>query len=209
MENLITQFLVYFWALFFVIDAIGVVPMFLALTAEGTDAYRKKMANMASVTAFFIMSFFTIAGAAILKAFGISLAAFKIGGGILLLILSIEMVFGKSQHHNNTEVEQNGCGEDISVFPLSIPLLSGPGAITLLIMYMQQAGKDPLKIGGVFLALFVNVLIVWVLLRFSSKICGILGKTGIGVVTKIFGILLTAMACQFFINGIIEAFSLK
>jgi len=204
MENLITQFFVYFWALFFVIDAIGVVPMFLALTANAMEQYRKKTANMASVIAFFIMSFFAVAGAAVLKAFGISLAAFKIAGGILLLLLSIEMVFGKSQHQNN-EVEEN-LKEDISVFPLSIPLLSGPGAITLLIMYMQQAGGDPFKIGGVFLALLVNVVIVWILLRSSTKICNFLGKTGINVLTKIFGILLTAMACQFFINGIIEAF---
>jgi len=104
------------------------------------------------------------------------------------------------------EYEENLNRYDISVFPLAIPLLSGPAAITMLILFMKQAEGNLIHQLIIFAALAANMLICWIVLRFSVSISNFLGKTGINVLNRIFGILLTALACEFFIDGISEAF---
>lgn len=210
MSELLTSFFVFFWAIFFTLDAPGVAPIFMSLTMNYTEEYRKKMANRAVVTAFFIMLAFAFSGTIVLNTFGISLPAFRIGGGVLLLLLSIDMVLGKATETKavecNTEGDKEVQHEDISVFPISIPLLSGPAVITMLILFVNQAGKDVIKLGLIVLALFINTFICWLALRFSTQLSKILGKTGINIIGRIFGILLTALACQFIIDGFREAF---
>jgi len=200
-EKLISIFIVQFWALFLTIDPIGVTPIFISLTSKCTYPQKRKIANRGALIAFVILIFFALTGSLLLDLFGISLAAFRIAGGILLIILSIEMVIAKTQQAPADEENT----ADLAVFPISIPLLSGPAAITMLILFIKQAQGDWLQKGIVILALFVNMFIVWLCLRFSNKISKILGKTGANILTKIFGILLTALACQFIIDGIFEA----
>jgi len=107
---------------------------------------------------------------------------------------------------NKEEHEEAMSRHDISVFPLAIPLLSGPAAITMLILFMKQAEGDIIHQLVIFAALFANMIACWIVLHFSLAISKFLGKTGINVLNRIFGILLTALACQFFIDGISEAF---
>lgn len=211
-NEIITIFIVQFWALFLTIDPIGATPIFISLTSNFNENRRARVADKGVFIAFLVLVFFTLTGSLLLDLFGISLPAFRLAGGILLMILSIEMVLSKSAPGAESTLENSSAvpysPSDLAVFPISIPLLSGPAAITMLILFIKQSGGDILKKGIVILALLINMLIVWVCLRFSSKICKFLGKTGTNVVTKIFGILLTALACQFIIDGIFEAIKL-
>lgn len=203
-EKIISIFIIQFWALFLTIDPVGVTPIFISLTAKCSELQRKSIANKGVLIAFLILVFFAMTGSLLLDLFGISIAAFRLGGGLLLLLLSLEMVLAKTP----TSQPDEDISTDIAVFPISIPLLSGPAAITMLILFIKQSEGDWLQKGIVLLALFVNMIIVWLCLRFSNKISKLMGKTGTNVVTKIFGILLTALAFQFIIDGIFEAIKL-
>lgn len=203
-EKIISIFIIQFWALFLTIDPLGVTPIFISLTAKCSEIQRKRIANKGVLIAFIILIFFALTGSLLLDLFGISLAAFRLGGGVLLMLLSIEMVMSK----NETQSHDDASATDLAVFPISIPLLSGPAAITMLILFIKQSEGDIFQKGIVLLALLVNMFIVWLCLRFSTKISNWMGKTGTNVVTKIFGILLTALAFQFIIDGIFEAIKL-
>ena len=120
------------------------------------------------------------------------------------MLLSIEMVLQKTPE--NTADEESTT--NLAVFPISIPLLSGPAAITMLILFIKQSAGDILQKAVVLLALLVNMFIVWLCLKFSGKLGKLMGRTGSNIITKIFGILLTALACQFIIDGVFEAIKL-
>lgn len=213
MSDIVNSIIVIFLALFFTIDVIGVTPVFVSLTSNGSEEYRKKMVRNGVLTATIILLFFAISGSSVLNVIGIGLPAFRIAGGILLLLLSIDMVLAKPSSAIRTETEEEYeeslHRNDISVFPLAIPLLSGPAAITMLILFMKQAEGDLIHQLVILSALGANMLICFIILRFSSAISNFLGKTGINVLNRIFGILLTALSCQFFIDGISEAFLKK
>lgn len=204
--------LVNFWALFFTIDILGTLPVFISLTADYSRPFQQKMALKAPLTAFIILLVFALSGNTVLESFGLSLPAFKIAGGILLLLLSIEMVMAKPEPQmkstNDNEKEENERRNDISVFPLAIPLLSGPAAITILILLMKEAQGQMMAQFMIIIALFLNMVLCWIAFRYATIIARFLGHSGINVLTRIFGILLTALACQFFIDGIREAFNL-
>lgn len=212
MQELINYFFAVFSALFFTIDCLGMSPVFIMLTASGTNEYRKKMARKGSLIAFVILLFFAVTGSFVLDTFGISLPAFRIAGGILLLLLAIDMVMATNspiRNENEEERQENAQRDDISVFPVAIPLLAGPAAITILTLFMKQAQGMFIKQAIIILALVLNMFICWLVLLFSNQLSKMLGKTGINVITRIFGILLTSLACQFFIDGVIEAFKLN
>lgn len=210
MLNYLNSLLVTFLALFFTIDAIGVTPIFVSLTSNTGVEYKRKMAVRGVLISSLILFLFAVTGTSILNILGIKLAAFRIAGGILLLLLSIDMVFARTMSairaETREEHEEALHKPDISVFPLAIPLLSGPATITMLILFMKQAQGNIIQQLTVLFALAANMLICWIVLNFSSAISKYLGRTGINVLNRIFGILLTALACQFFIDGIYEAF---
>ena len=210
MHGILNSTIVTFLALFFTIDVIGTTPVFVSLTSNANIAFRKKMAIKGVIIAFFILFFFALSGTGVLNILGISLPAFRIAGGILLLILSIDMVLAKPSSGIRSETveerEESMGKNDISVFPLAIPLLSGPAAITMVILFMKQAEGNLIHQAIILSALFANMVICWIILTFSASISRLLGKTGINVLNRIFGILLTALACQFFIDGMLEAF---
>ena len=210
MYTFINSLIVIFLALFFTIDVIGVTPVFVSLTSNVDGNFRKRMVIRGVVIASLILFFFALSGTSVLNILGIGLPAFRIAGGILLMFLSIDMVFAKTTSSIRTETmdehEEAMHKNDISVFPLAIPLLSGPATITMLILFMKQAEGNILQQLTILLALSVNMFVCWIVLSYSSTISRYLGKTGINVLNRLFGILLTALACQFFIDGIKEAF---
>lgn len=212
MQEFFKLLLVNFWALFFTIDILGTLPIFISLTADYSDNLRQKMAFKAPVIAFVILLIFAVSGTTILETFGLSLPAFKIAGGILLLLLSIEMVLAKPEPQmksaNNAEKEENERRNDISVFPLAVPLLSGPAAITILILLMKEFEGQILNQFAIILSVFLNMILCWLAFKYAFLIAKYLGHSGINILTRIFGILLTALACQFFIDGIREAFKI-
>ncbi len=207
MHEYLESFLKYFAALFVTLDGIGLAPIFIALTATAPRKWRNIMMNKSIIIAFVILIFFGFAGTIVLDLLNISLNALKIAGGILLLLLAIDLVLAKgstSQQETSEERRESLKRTDISVFPLAIPLLSGPATITMLTIFIKNSQYDLMQTALVILALVLNLFICWLILKFSSKVSSFLGKTGVNVINRIIGILLTAMACQFFIDGVVD-----
>lgn len=202
------SFVSYFSKLFVTLDGIGLAPVFIALTANSKAKWRNIMMNKAIVIAFFILLFFAYTGSVVLDLLGISLTALKIAGGILLLIMAIDLVLGNPEpamnSENKEERKESMKRADISVFPLAIPLLSGPATITMLTICMKNAQGMPLERSLIIAALALNLVVCWLILKFSSKVSQWLGKTGVSVINRIVGILLAAMSCEFLMNGFIE-----
>ena len=188
--------------LFVVIDPIGLAPVFVALTQGMAPKKRKAIALRACVIAFVILSLFGLMGESVLSFAGISMPAFQIAGGVLLFITAFEMLFelrGKRRSDKGEESEEDD--RDPSVFPLSIPLIAGPGAITSMILLTNDVQNNIWQLTGVFCAMFIVVFTVMVLFMMAALIEKILGKTGILVVSRVLGMLLAALAVQFILNG--------
>ena len=187
------------------IDPIGVGAMFAGLTRAADGPHRRNMAFKGTSIAAAILLVFAIGGDFLLHALGISLAALRIAGGILLLLLAIDMVFARpSGIRTVTEPESDEAGhrDDISVFPLAIPLIAGPGAITSTLLLIGQAEGDLARQGVVLGTLLAVLLATLLVLLFASAVTRLLGITGINVLNRVLGILLAALACQFVLDGI-------
>ncbi len=201
-------FLGYFSKLFVTLDGIGLAPVFIALTANAKEKWRNIMMNKSVVIAFFILLFFAYTGSVVLDLLGISLTALKLAGGILLLIMAIDLVLGNPEpamnNENKEERKESMKRSDISVFPLAIPLLSGPATITLLAICMKNAEGNPIDRSLIIAALALNLIVCWLIMKFASKVSKLLGKTGVSVINRIVGILLAAMSCEFLMTGLIE-----
>ncbi|WP_207484633.1 MarC family protein [Arenibaculum pallidiluteum] len=195
-------------ALLVTLDPLGTGPIFAALTRGDDPAHRRRMAVKGVLIAAGILFVFAFAGEALLHALGIGFPAFRIAGGILLLLLSVDMVFARPSGLRSTtagEVEEATNRQDISVFPLAIPLIAGPGALTTVLLLMGRADGDPwaqMLVLGVLAAVLAVVLTALLAAGWISRV---LGVTGINVVDRVLGILLAALACQFVIDGIRES----
>jgi multiple antibiotic resistance protein len=204
-----------FVTFFVVIDAVGVAPVFASLTAPGGPAYARRMAIKATVVATLIMFFFAFGGPWLLGHLGISLDAFRVAGGALLFLIALEMVFEKRQQRQKSRAEQvlaeeeaAGRLDDISVFPIAIPMLAGPGSIATAMIYMRNAGDDPVDIAIVCAAIGVNLVLAGLIFLASGPLMRLMGDQIAGAITRIFGVILSALAIQLMINGITGAFGL-
>lgn len=193
---LITSFV----TLFVIIDPIALTPLFVALTQGMSDTQRHNIAFRAIITAFGVLCIFTLFGEAVLGFVGISIPAFRIAGGILLFLTALDMLFERrSKRRQDSSDEETH--DDPSVFPIAIPLIAGPGAITTVILI---SGTHPGWVGyGETLLVTVAVLCVVVFsFLLGAPLERALGKTGINVVTRILGMLLAALSVQFVLEGI-------
>jgi multiple antibiotic resistance protein len=199
------QLVNYFILMFVVIDPIGVAGQFGAMTAQRSLAEQKWMAVRAIVLSALILLFFVLAGDWLLKALGIGLPAFRIAGGLLLLLLSIEMVFARESGLRSTtsgEQDEASRKDDLSVFPLAFPLLAGPGAMTsAMLMSAQTRDSLPMFVGSILILLAVLGLSLLVLLS-CGRIMRLLGETGANVIGRLLGVVLAALAVQFMVDGI-------
>lgn len=194
-----------FTTLFATIGPIDVAAMFAALTARHPAAMRRSMALRGVLIAGSILLLFALTGGTLLAHLGISLAALRTAGGILLLLIGIDMVFARSSGGVSTtadEAEEATTKQDISVFPLATPLLAGPGAMGAIILLMANAESDVTR-QAIVLAMLASVLCIsFIALMGASQLQRILGVTGMHVVSRIFGVLLSALAVQFLFDGI-------
>lgn len=204
-----------FVTFFVLIDAPGVAPIFASLTAPGGPGYARKMAFKSVFVAGLILFFFAFAGAWLLRALGISLDAFRIAGGLLLFLIALEMVFEKRQARQKTRADQvladegaSGRLDDVSVFPLAIPMIAGPGSIASAMLYMQNAGSDPVGIGIVSFAISANLVLAGLIFLAAGPLLKVMGDQIAGAITRIFGVILSALAVQMIIVGVIGAFGL-
>lgn len=199
-------FLQVFITLIVIVDPFMIVPVFVGLTKNDSDQHRKEAAKKACIIAAILLVFFCLGGDFLLDLLGISQASFRIAGGFLLLLAGIEMVMAKStglRSPNSDEQEEATGKEDISVFPLAIPLIAGPGSMTSVVVLMREAevmGKT-YEIGVMLIAIFV-VFITYITMRLSGKLMKILGVTGMNVLTRVFGVILAALATEHIVNGV-------
>jgi MarC family membrane protein len=191
-----------FLTLLVVMDPIGLGPVFLGLAGDRTPAQRLEVARKAVLVAAGIMLAFTIAGAALLRYLSISLDAFRVAGGVLLFRIAVDMVFAQLERETEEEEREARTRRDISVFPLAIPLIAGPGALASV---MILAGEARAHTGGLALVLAVTAGVlglVYLGLALSARTARLLGQTGVNVVTRVLGVLLAALAVQYASDGI-------
>ena len=204
LETIINSFVV----LLLVADPFGLAPIFVSLTAPQTKSHSRTMAWRGAVIAATILVLFYLIGDFLLLLFGIGLPAFQIAGGILLLLLSIDMVFARQSGLRSTtpdETREAIRRPDISVFPLAFPLIAGPGALTTVLLMAtnnHSAGDYLIDL----IIILVVMLTCWLTLVMATPILRVFGETGSNVISRLFGVILAAKACQYAIEGIQRLF---
>jgi multiple antibiotic resistance protein len=193
-----------FSAVFFVIDPLANLPVFLTITSTNTPAQRRQIAGRAALAAWILLSLFAAAGGLIFKAFGISLGAFKIAGGLMLLLMSIDMMRAQTSRTRTTAEEQDESRErdDVAVFPIAIPMLAGPGAIATVMVLMSRAAWDPVRTPCVFAAVALTCIVAWLLMRGAASAEKLLPKTLLRAFERVMGLLLAAIAVEFVAGGV-------
>lgn len=197
-----------FATFFATIGPVDVAAMFAALTSNATPVSRRSMAVRGTLIATGVLLVFAILGEVLLGRLGISLAALRTAGGILLLLIGIDMVFARSSGGVSTtadEAREAAAKDDISVFPLATPLIAGPGAMGAAILLMANAQGQLHLQAAVLLALIAVLLITLAALLGATWVQRVLGVTGLHVVSRIFGVLLSALAVQFIFDGVAES----
>lgn len=197
----------YLVGIFAILNPLGAIPIYLSLTADRRPQEMHHTAAKAAIAVAVILVLTVWAGDALLSFFGIGLPAFRIAGGLLVLLIAIAMFHARTSPARQTDAEQTEAESknDIAVVPLAIPLLAGPGAISLAIVDAHQAGSWPDKL--VFSLGIVGVAaIVWVILRLAEPIGERLGTAGLNIATRVMGLILAAMAVQFMADGLLALF---
>lgn len=190
---------------FATIGPLDVAAIFAALTASSDAAHRRSMAIRGILIGAAILVLFALVGEVLLTSFGISLAALRTAGGILLLLIGIDMVFARSSGGNSTTDEEEreaATKEDISAFPVGMPLVAGPGAMSATVLLMANTEGDLVLQAVVIGSLLVILLFTFISMLLASQLQRVLGVTGMQVIARVFGVLLCALAVQFIFDGI-------
>jgi multiple antibiotic resistance protein len=194
-----------FSSIFFLVDPFAAIPAFLAMTIDENRCDRRRLARRASITCFLVLTAFAFAGSLIFKIFGITLPAFRIAGGLILLLIGLEMLQAHRSHTQEVPAEtQEGVEkDDIGVIPMGIPMLAGPGAISTVMVLMGPSinwWRALVVLGSVG----VTAVIAYWVLAGAERVRKALGETGIRILMRMMGLLLTAIAVQFVINGLMD-----
>ncbi len=208
MTSLAEVALVAFTTFFATIGPIDVAAVFAGLTAGHSPQQRRRLALKGSAIALGVLLVFALFGETLLARLGISLPALRTAGGILLLLMAIDMVFARPSGGNTTtpkEAEEAAARRDISVFPLATPLIAGPGAMGAAILLVAEAEGDRTAQATVIAVLVAVVLLTFVLLLIAGQIQRLLGVTGLNVIARVVGVLLAALAVQFIFDGILAS----
>ncbi|GLK84472.1 MarC family protein [Ancylobacter defluvii] len=194
-----------------VIDPIGLAPLFLAVTTGLSAEERRHVAWRASAIALAILALFGLIGAPLLAALGITLPAFRIAGGLLLFAISFEMVFGRRSERKSDATEaamREHLLHNLAVFPLAIPLMAGPGAITAMMLLAGEARGDITRLGALFAITLLVIASCLVVYLAADRVNRWLGITGNAILTRLLGVVLAALAVQFVIDGVKTSFGL-
>ena len=194
------------------IDPPAIAPMFLALTVGMNRAERRQVALRATIIAALALAFFAVAGQKILMLLGITLPAFRIAGGLLLFWIAFEMVFER-RSARKSNVARTAIDEDhirnVAAFPLAIPLMAGPGAITATMLLAGQTSGEPMLLALLIAIIGVICALCWGVFMFAEIIAKVLGVTGNIVLSRLLGIILVALAIQFVLDGVKAAFGIR
>ncbi len=190
---------------FVVIEPVSMVPLFGAMTRGGEPGYRRRMAIKSVAISAGILIVFALLGDYLLQALRVSVNSFKIAGGLLLFMLSVDMVFARQSGLRSTTVREQDEAryrDDISVFPMAFPLIAGPGMLATLLLVIVEARGDPVKYAIVMGVILAVLLITLILLLATKHIMRVLGVTGANVISRLLGVVLAALAVQYVVDGV-------
>jgi multiple antibiotic resistance protein len=202
------ELLKFFVVLFVVVDPPSMAPLFATMTEGGSAGYRRRMALKSSAIAFAICVAFALGGGWFLGVMGISIDAFRIGGGVMLFLIALDMVFAREEKTTPEEKAETRRRADISVFPLAFPLIAGPGSLATVLLTFGSARPDALLYAGLVAVIAAVVGLSLVVMLAAPLVMRVLGVTGANVVARIAGVVLAALAIQFVIDGLKGAFHL-
>ena len=196
-------------ALLAIVNPIGVIPFFIHFTQGFTREQRHNTARVAAIAAFVVIAVSALAGLKIIEFFGISLASFQVGGGLLLLMSAVQMLHAQPAEARRDDLHEGSdkadAGASIAIVPLTIPLLTGPATISTMIIYADKT-RHWWQLGVLVGYGVVIGLAVWLAFRLSGKIAQVLGQTGINVMTRLMGLLLAALAVEVMSDGLLKLF---
>jgi multiple antibiotic resistance protein len=192
-------------SVFFIVDPLAAIPSFLVMTADDSENKRRRMARQSAWTCFLVLGVFSFAGSLIFKVFGITLPAFKIAGGLILFLVAMDMLQARRSgtQEVNEERLEGTTKEEIGVTPMGIPMLAGPGAISTVMVLTGQT-RYWWQVIPVFAAVAVTALASYFILAGASRVRRFLGETGIRILMRLMGLVLTAIAVQFVLNGLMD-----
>jgi MarC family membrane protein len=192
-------------SIFFLVDPFAAIPAFIAITDGAEPARRRRMAAKASLTCLIVLTTFALAGQLIFRMFGITLPAFEIAGGLILLLIGIDMLEARRSptQESSDEAEEASQKEDAGIVPLGIPMLAGPGAISSVMVLVGEA-PDRWHMLAILGSIAITALVSYGVLSGADRVRRILGETGIRILVRIMGLLLVALAMQFFVNGLTD-----
>jgi multiple antibiotic resistance protein len=194
-------------SIFFLVDPFAAIPAFLAITESADPVRRKRMARKGALTCFIVLTGFALGGQLIFRMFGITLPAFEVAGGLILLLIGLDMLEAKrsptQEAHGDTE--EGAAKEDAGIVPLGIPMLAGPGAISsVMVLVGQVPSLWDWEMGAILGSITFTCLVTYWVLASASQVRRVMGETGIRILVRIMGLLLVALAMQFFVNGLTD-----
>jgi multiple antibiotic resistance protein len=194
-------------SIFFLVDPFAAIPSFLAITESAEPPRRKRMARKAAITCFIVLTSFALAGQLIFRMFGITLPAFEVAGGLILLLIGLDMLEARRSPTQETsgDTEEAARKEDAGIVPLGIPMLAGPGAISSVMVLVGQVPRLwHWQMAAILGSIMLTSLISYWVLAGAGKVRQVMGETGIRILVRIMGLLLVALAMQFFVNGLTD-----
>ena len=194
-------------SIFFLVDPFAAIPSFLAITENADSARRKRMARKGALTCFIVLTSFALGGQLLFRMFGITLPAFEIAGGLILLLIGLDMLQAKrsATQEATGDTEEAAHKEDAGIVPLGIPMLAGPGAISaVMVLVGQVPSLLHWEMGAILGCIAFTSLVSYWVLAGASRVRKVMGETGIRILVRIMGLLLVALAMQFFVNGLTD-----
>jgi len=203
MVKTLQELFLIFTSVLFIVDPLTAVPTFLAMTQRDVPAVRRLMARRGAWTCAITLTAFALGGSVIFRLFGITLGAFKIAGGVLIGLTALDMVQARRSQQKETPIEKaEGIEkEDVGIMPLGVPMLAGPGAIST-VMVLAGTSKSPVTTAGLYGAIALTALLSYVTLAGAMRVEQRLGQTGMRILTRLMGLVLSAIAVQFIVDGI-------
>ncbi len=196
-------------ALLAIVNPIGVIPFFIHFTQGFTRKQRQNTARVAAISAFIVIAVSALAGLKIIEAFGISLASFQVGGGLLLMMSAIQMLNAQPAESRKEDLNEGGdkadTGASIAIVPLTIPLLTGPATISTMIIYADKT-RHWWQLGVLVIYGLIIGAVVWIAFSLSDRIARAIGTTGTNVMTRLMGLLLAALAVEIMSDGLVKLF---
>ncbi len=192
-------------SIFFLVDPFAALPTFLAITEGADPVRRRRVAGKGALTALIVLGTFAFTGEAIFRLFGITLPAFELAGGIILLLIGLDMLQAKRSATQEAAGDTVAAAqkEDAGIVPLGVPMLAGPGAITSVMVLVGQV-QSHWQMAAILISIALTALICYLVLGHSSLVVRVLGETGIRILVRVMGLLLVALAAQYFVNGLAD-----